>query len=156
MPFKTNEARQAYNKLYYQKNRKPPKQREVKSSKDMKEYQKAYYHANKEKMKEYNKEYKKKHKDEMDATKMFPYVKKINRLYSWEKQGLIATTEDIDRIYDLSINQKVCNACDRPFKRDGKMCKRDPCMDHSHETGLFRHIICRSCNGDDKWKKYFC
>jgi hypothetical protein len=27
-------------------------------------------------------------------------------------------------------------------------------MDHNHETGLFRHFLCRSCNNLDSWKKF--
>tara|TARA_B110000211_G_scaffold210097_1_gene247934 strand:- start:279 stop:782 length:504 start_codon:yes stop_codon:yes gene_type:complete len=82
--------------------------------------------------------------------------KKINKLRSWKHEGLIASNEELDRIYNLSLNQEFCNACDVKLTRTGKNCKTNVTMDHDHSNGRFRHIICNTCNVMDSWKKYFC
>ena len=38
----------------------------------------------------------------------------------------------------LAINNGHCALCKEPV--------RDPCLDHSHATGLCRDTVCRSCN----------
>jgi len=120
----------------------PEKRKEYrKKNKDnIKEYNKKYYELNKK----YRKEYNEKNKDK-------------SRKIDWKKRGLIDSDNDnYDRIHNLWLNQKYCNACDIELTRANKRATTQACMDHDHETGLFRHIICHKCNLHDYWKIYFC
>ena len=80
----------------------------------------------------------------------------MNTLCQWNQRGLQESPEDLDRIYELYLHQECCNACDCVLTRDGDNSSTQACMDHCHITHKFRHIICRSCNTHDNWKKYFC
>ena len=67
---------------------------------------------------------------------------------NWKRNGLIElegvyTYQSLYEYY-LSINE--CEVCNKKFKNN-----QDRCMDHSHITGLFRWVLCRSCNTCDKW-----
>ena len=42
-----------------------------------------------------------------------------------------------------------CQHCNKAFKKSS-----DRCLDHNHETGLFRKIVCRGCNVVDSYIKY--
>ena len=106
---------------------------------------KKYNSENKEKVLLYNKEY-----------SQTPNGKKFNKLRKWKYRGLIASNEELDRIYNLWLTQELCNACDVKLTRTGKNSKTNATMDHCHETGRFRHVICNSCNIMDNWKKHFC
>jgi len=107
-------------KEYYQKNKEK-----------IAEYRKVYNKNNKEKLKEYNKEYKK------DNPK---YVKN-HTLYDWKKRGLIC--EDYDKLYDYYLSVEECENCGIELN-SGTGTKK--CMDHCHNTGLFRNILCNTCN----------
>jgi hypothetical protein len=59
----------------------------------------------------------------------------------------------LKRKYDLTIEQYddmaraqdfVCAICREPFKLDS--LDRGPCVDHCHETGRVRGILCWDCN----------
>jgi len=66
---------------------------------------------------------------------------KRKTIYDWKRRGLIETDEMILEIYEGCIRAKNCELCGNPFKNS-----RDRQMDHCHETGKFRNIVCRKCN----------
>jgi len=68
-------------------------------------------------------------------------------LNTWRRSGLIC--DNFDELYDMYISTLNCNHCKKEFKTT-----RDRCMDHDHATGLFRSIVCRSCNNSDSYVKY--
>ena len=115
-----------------------------------------YREENPEKLAEQSKKYYEEHKDKIKEYQQTPHGKKIHTLSHWKSRGLHETQEELDRIYELYLNQELCNACDCVLTRNGDRCSTDVCMDHDHDTNRFRHIICRSCNTMDNWKKYFC
>lgn len=60
---------------------------------------------------------------------------------SWNSYGLKCDLLEFEIIYYRYINAEFCELCNKEFKT-----RRDRCMDHSHETGYFRNIVCISCN----------
>jgi hypothetical protein len=121
---------------------------------------KKYREENQEKVKETNKKYREENQEKVAKVgkkyNQTPNRKKSNMISSWKHSGLHETQEELDRIYELYLNQELCNACDCVLTRNGDRCSTQASMDHDHDTNRFRHIICRSCNTMDNWKKYFC
>lgn len=55
--------------------------------------------------------------------------------------------EDIQNYYNKITHCEICGAKLRKRHGEGKsQFDRIKCRDHSHETGLFRGILCPSCN----------
>ena len=68
-------------------------------------------------------------------------------IYGWKKQGLIY--DDYDDLYEIYIKTMKCDCCNKEFKNS-----KDRCLDHDHETGRFRAIVCQKCNIHDSYIKY--
>ena len=58
---------------------------------------------------------------------------------NWKKRGL--TMDKFEEIYQQYIYSSHCELCKKKFENT-----RDRQMDHSHQTGEFRNIVCQSCN----------
>ena len=119
MPQMSKEERREYNKKYREKNKER-----------MKEYAKEYRENNKEKKKEYEEKNKEK-------------LVKHKKIHDWKKRGLIC--EDYDSLYSHYLIATHCDMCDIEFGETGRLAD-GKCMDHDHDTGLFRNFLCRSCN----------
>mgnify|MGYP003656670575 CR=1 FL=1 len=63
-------------------------------------------------------------------------------IHTWKRYGLIY--DDYDDLFEVYIKTLNCQHCNKEFKN-----RRDRCMDHNHETGLFRKIVCNKCNSWD-------
>lgn len=61
--------------------------------------------------------------------------------YNWKRNGLIATEEEFEALYYMYIYTSHCELCNKEFKNS-----LNRHMEHSHETGEFRNIVCSSCN----------
>ena len=124
---------------YYQKNKER-----------ITEYRKEYILKNKEQIKERRKEYRlntKEHiKEYQKEYGQTPNGIKSRRIIIWKKSGVIH--EDFNKLYELYINTNECNVCHKTFKNT-----KDRHLDHSHENGEFRYVLCQSCNIHDNWKK---
>jgi len=72
---------------------------------------------------------------------------KSKTIYNWKKYGLIC--DDYNALYETYIKTIECQHCNKAFKKSS-----DRCLDHNHETGLFRKIVCRGCNVVDSYIKY--
>lgn len=131
MPYKDKES----SKIYYQNNKDKVIQQHKK-----------YYEQNKDKVIQHNKKYYEEHKDTLNNLKMNYYHtdkgQKVYHISRWKRRGLIG---DMDKIYDEYINTTNCQLCNIVFDTlEGRKSKK--CLDHNHETGEFRNILCISCN----------
>ena len=72
---------------------------------------------------------------------------KYQTIRNWKLSGLIYA--DCNELYEIYIKTMKCQHCNKEFKNS-----QDRCMDHDHNTGLFRKIVCRRCNVLDSYIKY--
>ena len=126
MPHKDKEERTKYQREYRQKNKE-------KIAEYKREYKREYNQNNKEKLLERNRIY--------DKT---PAGKKSKTMSSWRSAGVINVN---DEMYNNYIATTHCECCSKEFSSSN-----DRCLDHDHETGEFRWVICRACNIRDNWK----
>jgi len=135
------ERRRESKQKYYNKNKEKIKER-------TRESRHKYYHENKEKEAERSKVYYEKNK-EKEAQRQKAYYKteqglKSNRICHWKHKGVIC--ENFDDLYDYYINCKDCENCGIELTIDRYTTATTRCLDHCHESGMFRDVLCHSCN----------
>ena len=72
---------------------------------------------------------------------------RATRISSW-KTILGVKHDNFNELYEHYINTHSCDVCHYVFDEHNRRC-----LDHDHETGLFRQILCNRCNIMDNWKK---
>jgi hypothetical protein len=93
------------------------------------DYDKNYYHKNKEKLLAYQKQWLETHKE---------FGKKKSRKRILKKYGL-----SLEEYSQMLIKQNgVCKICLKPQYPIGSAL----CVDHNHKTGRVRGLLCYSCN----------
>ncbi len=100
-----------------------------------KEYIRKWKAVNKEKIKLENKKYKIKYPEQYHKTQT------ISR---WKERGLI--DNDYEGLYYIYIGTKFCWCCGCILTGSKPRTSTSKCMDHDHETGKFRGVICHMCN----------
>ena len=106
---------------------------------------KKYRDSHKSERTAYSKEYRKTHAIEIAEYRWSPDVKKQRCINTWKQNGVIHN--DFDSLYEDYFQATHCSACKIKFKDT-----TDRCLDHNHDTGLFRQFLCRGCNSFDRWK----
>ena len=91
---------------------------------------KEYIEKNKEKRKEYIKKYEKTDRGV-----------KLRRIRTWRRLGVIS--EDYNKLYDYYLSIEECQNCGIELNQDYSTRK---CLDHDHNTGQFRQVLCNICN----------
>ena len=76
-----------------------------------------------------------------------PQEYKRSMIKGWKQKGVVYA--DFDELYAVYINTLTCSHCSKEF-----INSRNRCLDHCHETGLFRKIVCQGCNVRDSYLKY--
>ena len=129
--------------------------------KDRREEKKEYYQKNKEKMllqhkkwrennkekiKEQDKEYRLKNKERDKERKKnwtkTEYGKMRTQIARWKNLGIRERYEnEYEDMYKWKQVYPYCMNCCKLFKSTF-----DKCLDHNHNTGFSRAILCRSCN----------
>ena len=94
---------------------------------------KKYYEKNKEHIREKQKEY-----------RQTSNGKESKTITDWKRQGLVST--DYNLLYDNYLKSTNCEECDIEYGKFGDGSGTFKCMDHNHETGLFRNYLCCMCN----------
>ena len=71
---------------------------------------------------------------------------KTNKLCDWKRRGVVLREgETYDIFYDKWVKATHCECCNVELDFSGSG-KKGRCLDHDHETGHFRNILCNSCN----------
>jgi len=75
-----------------------------------------------------------------------PKGKMNTKISSWKQKGLICDTrDDYELIYNRWLESERCEECNKPYTT-----KNVKDMDHCHKTGVFRNILCHSCNSNKR------
>ena len=107
-----------------------------------KDVMKTYHANNKDKAKERREKNKAEFKEYMIEYRKTDEYKKSYRISNWKKSGV--KCDDFNGLYDKYISVWNCEECNVELKEGNYKNKK--CLDHDHETGVFRNIICNSCN----------
>jgi len=112
--------------------------------------QKAWKEANKERIKAQRKARYETNKDRLTAQRKEYYKTEAGiknmRMSGWRKYGVNNVN---DELYDYFMSCDKCEVCGKEFTDT-----YNKCLDHDHDTGDFRYVLCRPCNNNDGWKKY--
>lgn len=69
---------------------------------------------------------------------------KSKTIYNWKGRGIVH--DDFDALFEEYIATTACQHCHTPFKST-----LDRCIDHNHDTGQVRLIVCHKCNVKDTY-----
>ncbi len=132
MPFKNKEENKEYQRQYYLKNKQK-----------LLDKQKKYNNDNKEKINEKMKKYYNENKKDRLEYSKTENGRKSCRINNWKNRGVIS--DDYDKLYDYYLSIDNCENCGIELC-EGIYGNNKKCLDHDHETGLFRNILCNTCN----------
>jgi len=149
----TVEEKKAYDKAYREANKEKiaeyKKAYSKEKEKKIAEYKKAWYDKNKDKISEWGKTRYQANKNQIvaqnKAYRKTEAGKKTHRMSAWRLSGVNNVN---DELYDYFMSCDKCEACGGEFSENNKKC-----LDHNHETGDFRYVLCTKCNVMDNWKK---
>lgn len=114
-----------------------------------KEYCKEYYQKNKEKLKADKVKYRQENKQVVYQTNLKyntvnPHINKISR---WKQRGVkLRPGEDWESVYLFYITCENCEECGVELTDEKKNTPTRRCLDHSHQDGFIRNILCNKCN----------
>ncbi|MBC8305714.1 MAG: hypothetical protein H8E55_59360 [Pelagibacterales bacterium] len=110
-----------------------------------KESRRKYYLKNRESELEKHKLYvnTEKGREKLEAYHKTPEYKKCYRICSWKRTGVIH--DDFDSLYDYYLNTNNCELCNIELIT-GNYGNNKKTLDHDHDTGLFRYVLCNTCN----------
>lgn len=155
MGYKNPEDKKEYMKKYYEKKKEKIKQYKkewIKNNPEKKSRkEKEYYEKHKEKIKQLNVERNKinsvKIKQQKRDYQRTPKGRKQNIISGWKYIGLKLFGYTYDEVYEYYLDCDNCEVCNEDISMGGH--KKN--MDHCHDTGIFRWVLCHRCNANDSW-----
>ena len=66
---------------------------------------------------------------------------KAKKKDNWKSRGMKIDHDDFDYVYNKYIHATNCDLCNKLFTKSN-----DRQLDHNHETGEVRNIVCCKCN----------
>lgn len=119
MPFKDREKRKEYMVEYRNKNKEKLKEQRNTKKEHIALIHKKYHQENPEK----------------------------SRIANWKSWGItLKPNEDWESIHLFYITCECCEECGVELTTDKKITSTRRCLDHDHDTGFIRNILCHSCN----------
>ena len=136
MPSKTIEEKREYRRAWDAKNKDK-----------IKGYKEKYYYANIEKCKEQNaiwhSQNREKHNENMKKYYKTENGRKKYRIQAWKKSGV--KHDNFETLHTIFMDTKYCEKCHVELIAGGGFGAHKH-LDHCHETGNFRNILCGGCN----------
>ena len=139
-------------KAYYQQNKEKWRAYQAENSEKIAAYQAEWREQNWEEKQTSDAAYYQKNKETI-AVKQVEYQrvyrttpagKKSSRVGSWKSIGIIPDPLTWDELYDKYISEALCADCECELEEGLGSTARN--LDHDHETGLVRDVVCHGCN----------
>tara|TARA_R110001599_G_scaffold341216_1_gene562113 strand:+ start:45 stop:590 length:546 start_codon:yes stop_codon:yes gene_type:complete len=124
---------------YYQNNKDKWKVYNI----TQKENKKQYYLKNRDRLLEKQKKWCLANPEKKAKYHESESYKKSYNLSHWKIWGLKG---DYEVIWERYCNTIICDLCNIELTLDKQITSTRKCMEHNHETGEFRNIVCHKCN----------